>query len=163
MKAYLFLMLLCLLHTGCRGQNNNSNTTDSQEKIAQNNKQPKGSWTVNKAFDENGNLIQYDSIYSWSSNETYKDLSAEDMDSVLESFKSKFFKHYSHFEDEGFEDVFSKDSLFSKRFFNDDFFNSDFGQDFMDIDKLTQQMLARQKALLEKYQPKLIKPVEPQE
>src|SRR5690606_22383520 len=95
MKAYLFLMLLCLLHTGCRGQNNDSNTTDSQEKIAQNNKQPKGSWTVNKAFDENGNLIQYDSIYSWCSNETYRELSGVDMASVLESSRSFFFDRYS--------------------------------------------------------------------
>ncbi len=159
MKASIFLMLLCLLHTGCHGQNTDSEKANNQEKIEHTSKQPKGSWTVNKAFDENGNLIQYDSIYSWSSNETYKDLSAEDMDSVLESFKAKFFKHYSHFEDEGFDDVFSKDSLFSKRFFNDDFFNSDFGQDFMDIDKIIQQMLARQKALLETYQPQLIEPV----
>ncbi|HLV70559.1 MAG TPA: hypothetical protein VKY34_07610 [Xanthomarina sp.] len=159
MKAYIFLMLLCLLHTGCHGQNTDSEKANNPEKIEHTSKQPKGSWTVNKAFDENGNLIQYDSIYSWSSNETYKDLSAEDMDSVLESFKAKFFKHYSHFEDEGFDDVFSKDSLFSKRFFNDDFFNSDFGQDFMDIDKIIQQMLARQKALLKTYQPQLIEPV----
>ena len=43
-------------------------------------------------------------------------------------------------------------------FFNDDFFGSNFGNDFMDIDKLRQQMIARQKKFLEKYQSEFIKP-----
>ncbi|WP_452232599.1 hypothetical protein [Lacinutrix sp. MEBiC02595] len=62
------------------------------------------------------------------------------------------------FESQGFESVFSLDSLFSKRFFNDGFFGSDFGSDFMDIDKIRQQMITRQKKFLEKYQSKLIQP-----
>jgi len=33
----------------------------------------------------------------------------------------------------------------------EDFFKSDFGSDFMDIDKIRRQMIARQKKFLEKY------------
>lgn len=38
------------------------------------------------------------------------------------------------------------------------FFDSNFGNDFMDIDELTQQMITRQRKFLEKYQSEFIKP-----
>ena len=147
-----------LLSVSCNGQKNETKkaeTKESKEKLVD---QPKGSWKVDKEFDEDGNLIRYDSIYSWSSNNKYNNLSSSERDSLMQSFKSKFFTNFSGFENQGFEDVFSQDSLFSKRFFNDDFFGSDFGTDYMDIDKIRQQMIARQKKFLEKYQSEFIKP-----
>ncbi|WP_347924712.1 hypothetical protein [Pontimicrobium sp. SW4] len=160
MKKYILIITVALLSLSCNGQSNKGkkdNTKEKQESIAE---QPKGSWKVDKEFDENGNLIRYDSIYSWSSNNKFNDLSSFDKDSLLKSFESKFFRGFSHFENQGFEDIFSKDSLFSKHFFNDDFFGSDFGKDFMDIDKIRQQMIARQKKFLEKYRSEFIKPQE---
>lgn len=157
MKKYVLLFMVGLLSISCNGQKNEhkTETTESDEKLVE---QPKGTWKVDKEFDENGNLIRYDSIYSWSSNGKFDNLSLSDKDSLMQSFKSRFFTNYSGFENQGFEDVFSQDSLFSKRFFNDDFFGSDFGNDFMDIDKLRQQMISRQKKFLEKYQSEFIKP-----
>ncbi len=157
MKKYILLCMLGLLSISCNGQQNEqkTETIDNDQKLVE---QPNGTWKVDKEFDENGNLIRYDSIYSWSSNGKFDNLSLSDKDSLMQSFKSRFFKNYSGFENEGFEDVFSQDSLFSKRFFNDDFFGSDFGNDFMDIDKLRQQIIARQRKFLEKYQSEFIKP-----
>jgi hypothetical protein len=157
MKKYVLLFMVGLLSISCNGQKNEqkTETKESDEKLVE---QPKGIWKVDKEFDENGNLIRYDSIYSWSSNGKFDNLSLSDKDSLMQSFKSRFFTNYSGFENEGFENVFSQDSLFSKRFFNDDFFGSNFGNDFMDIDKLRQQMIARQKKFLEKYQSEFIKP-----
>jgi len=160
MKKHILLMMVALLSVSCGGQNNKDKKENAKEKQDTTVKLPKGDWKVNKEFDENGNLIRYDSIYSWSSNDKLNDFSLMDKDSLLESFESKFFKGFSHFESQGFDDVFSKDSLFSKHFFNDDFFKSDFGKDFMDIDKIRQQMIARQKKFLEKYQSEFIKPKE---
>ncbi|NRD24244.1 hypothetical protein HNV10_13375 [Winogradskyella litoriviva] len=158
MKKFILLFMVISLNVSCNGQNNEGNKTlkkESDEKIAE---VPEGSWKVDKEFDENGNLIRYDSIYSWSSNVKYNDLSSYDKDSLMQSFKSRFFTNYSRFENKGFENIFSQDSLFSKRFFNDDFFESPFGKDFMDIDKIRQQMIERQKKFLEKYQSEFIKP-----
>ena len=157
MKKHILLFMVGLLSISCNGQKNGQKkeTNESDRKLVE---KPKGSWKVNKEFDEDGNLIRYDSIYSWSSNGKFDNLSLSDKDSLIQSFKSRFFKNYSGFENQGFEDVFSQDSLFSKRFFNDDFFGSNFGNDFMDIDKLRQQMIARQKKFLEKYQSEFIKP-----
>lgn len=149
--------MVALLSVSCNGQNNETKKAETKESEGNIVEQPKGTWKVDKEFDENGNLIRYDSIYSWSSNGKFDNLSSLDRDSLMQSFKSRFFTNYSGLENEGFDDVFSQDSLFSKRFFNGDFFGSDFGKDLMDIDKLRQQMIARQKKFLEKYQSEFIK------
>ena len=101
-------------------------------------------------------MIRYDSLYSWSSKDGFDNLSLSDKDSLMQSFKSRFFSNYSGFENQGFDHVFSQDSLFSKHFFNDNFFGSNFGKDFMDIDKLRQKMIVKQKKFLEKYQSEFI-------
>jgi len=144
-----------LLSVSCIGQKNDIIKEENKINL---NEEPKGTWKVEKAFDENGNLIRFDSIYSWSSDDNYKNLSLLERDSLMQSLKSRFFTDFSEFSNQGYEEVFSKDSLFTKRFFNDDFFGSDFGSDFMDIDKIREEMIARQKDFLEKYQSAFIKP-----
>ncbi|WP_299248650.1 hypothetical protein [uncultured Lacinutrix sp.] len=158
MKKYVLLFMVGLLSVSCKGQENETKIIEQEDNKTDTVKEPEGTWKVDKEFDENGNLIRYDSIYSWSSNNKFDNLSLSDRDSLMQTFKSRFFSNYSQFENQEFEDVFSQDSLFSKHFFNDDFFGSDFGNDFMDIDKLTQQIIARQKKFLEKYQSEFIKP-----
>lgn len=155
MKKYFLVMIISLLSVSCNGQQ--KDTTKNEEKKIE---QPKGSWKVDKEYDDQGNLIRYDSIYSWSSSRKFNDLSTLEKDSVLQSFKSRFFTNFSDFDNKRFEDIFSKDSLFSKQYFNDDFFRSDFGKDFMDIDKILQQMIARQKKFLEKYHSEFTKPTD---
>ncbi len=158
MKKYILLLMVCLLSVSCKGQEYETKKNEKEVNKPNIVEEPKGTWKVDKEFDENGNLIRYDSIYSWSSSDKFDNLSLLDKDSLMQSFKSRFFSNYSGFQKEGFEDVFSKDSLFSEHFFNDNFFGSNFGNDFMDIDKLRQQMIARQKKFLEKYQSEFIKP-----
>ncbi len=150
--------MIGLLSGSCNSQKNDTEKTEIKESEGTVVEQPKGSWKVDKEFDDDGNLIRYDSIYSWSSNGKLNNLSTVDEDSLLQAFKSRFFTNFSDFKNNGFNDVFSKDSLFSKHYFNDDFFGSDFGKDYMDIDKITQQMIARQKKFLEKYQSEFIRP-----
>ena len=158
MKKYILIFMVSLLSISCNGQENETKKLEKEDNKTDIVEEPKGTWKVDKEFDENGNLIRYDSIYSWSSNDKFDNLSLSDKDSLMQSFKSRFFSNYSGFENQGFDDVFSQDSLFSKHFFNDDFFGSNFVNDFIDIDKLRQQMIARQKKFLEKYQPEFIKP-----
>ena len=160
MKKYILFLMVVLLSVSCNSQQKETNKETAKENKEAKAEQPKGSWKVDKEFDENGNLIRYDSIYSWSSDGKFDQITSLDKDSLLESFKRKFFTNFSNFENKGFEDIFAQDSLFTKRFFGDDFFKSDFGKDFMDIDKITQQMIERQKKFLEKYQSEFIKPKE---
>lgn len=145
----LFLSALLLVLNSCQGQEKKENTL-TKEGDRKDIAQPKGSWKVDREFDENGNLIRYDSIYTWSS-DSLGDLSGLDRDSLLSNFESKFYSHFSQFKNQGFGDLFEPDSLFSKRFFNDDFFESDFGEDFMELDNIRKHMMERQKRFLEKY------------
>ena len=152
MKNYILLLFLALLCVNCNGQ------VDQKIKVENNDiETPKGAWKVNKEFDENGNLIRYDSIYSWSSNSKFDNLSIT-KDSLRKSFRSKLFKNFSEFENKGFQNMFSQDSLFSNHFFYDSFFGSPIGIELIDIDKLQQQMIQKQKKFLEKYQSEFINP-----
>jgi len=160
MKKNILILMSALVSVSCNGQKKESEKVITKEKLESIGEQPKGSWRVDKEFDENGNLIRYDSIYSWSSNGDIDNLTSFGRDSLLQSLKSKFFTNFSTFENQGFEDVFAQDSLFSKRYFNDDFFESNFGKDFMDIDKIREQMMERQKQFLKKYHSEFIKPKE---
>ena len=158
MKNYSLLFMIVLLSVSCNSQNNDVKDTETNKSDDKTITEPKGTWTVDKEYDENGNLTRYDSIYSWSTNDKYNDLSLLERDSLMRSFKSRFFTDFSGFESQGFEDIFSKDSLFSKHFFNDDFFESDFGSDFMDLNKIRNRLIERQKKFLERYQTEFIDP-----
>jgi hypothetical protein len=111
MKKFFMLFTIGLLSLSCKGQENETKKNKKEENSTNLVEKPKGTWQVDKEFDENGNLIRYDSIYSWSSNGQYDNLSSFDRASLLQSIKSRFYKNFSRFENEGFEAVFSQDYL----------------------------------------------------
>lgn len=160
MKKYIVVLMTALISIGCDGQNDKDTMAKSSANDDTIAIHPKGSWKVNRSFDEQGNLIRYDSIYSWSSDRELQNLSEKERDSMLNSFKSKFYSNFSLLDDQGFDTLFSKDSLFTRRYFNDDFFQSDFGKDFMNIDEFTQYMIKRQQEFLEKYRSQFVAPEE---
>lgn len=148
----IFTVLLLVLNS-CEGQEKKE-VELTKKAIQEEIQRPKGNWKVDREFDENGNLIHYDSIYSWSS-DPLDDLSSLDRDSLLSNLESKFYNHYSQFKYQGFEDLFDPDSIFSKQFFTEGFFTSDFGADFMELDRNRKRMMERQMEFLEKYRANL--------
>lgn len=120
---------------------------------AQDKQEPDEQITVNKKYDENGNLIQFDSTYvhKWSSDSTLQfsfpdnDFFAgkrmPDMeeffneffnDSVVNGLQGQYHFHYPFFDDEEFMNrlkPFFDDSLFSKHFSGDNSFLDNFGHD----------------------------------
>ncbi|SHE57715.1 hypothetical protein SAMN03080594_101675 [Arenibacter palladensis] len=151
MKKIAILSMVAILNLSCNAQENKKEANLQKDSIAQV-EPPKGTWKVDKEFDENGNLIRYDSIYSWSSTDNLDELAQRNPDSLLQSFRSKFYRNFSHIDNQRFGDLFSDDSPFTKRFFDDDFFDSDFGEDFMDIDRIQKRMETMQQRFLERYQ-----------
>lgn len=151
MKNYALMALTVLLTIGCNSQEKKKGT--SGENQAATTEKPKGSWEVNKEFDSEGNLIRYDSIYSWSSAQGLDNLSPHNRDSILSSLESRFYQHFSNFGLHGQDPsgLFAEDSLFTRRFFDDDFFESEFGKDFMDIDRMHKRLERIQHEFLEKY------------
>ena len=158
MKKYTTLLLVALLSMGCNSQEATHKNEKNKENAEVSSEAPKGSWKVNKEFDEAGNIVRYDSIYSWSSMNDLDELATFDRDSVLQSMQSRFYRNFSQFDfdREGFGDIFAEDSLFAKHFFNNDFFENEFGKDFMDIDKMHERMESLQKQFIERYEPMVI-------
>ena len=115
MKKIALLFLAAVLTTSCNSQENKKDDLENgKEKITE---QPKGTWKVDKEFDEAGNLIRYDSIYSWSSSDDFGTLDLRDKDSLLQSFQSRFFQHFSDTDRFGFDSLITPDSLFNERDF----------------------------------------------
>lgn len=152
MKKITTLLMAAILTLSCNAQEKDGTESAKKENEQIIANQPKGEWKVHKEYDEYGNLIRYDSVYSWSSGNNLKDLSLLDRDSTLQSLRSKFYREFSGIDEQEFGELFSPDSLFSKRFFTDDFFDSEFGRDFMDIDRIRERMEALQQEFMEKYQ-----------
>ncbi len=150
MKKLILLSLIAILSTSCKGQENQNDTAKNDtDKITE---APKGSWKVDKEYDEEGNLIRYDSIYSWSSTDAFSELAEKNPDSLIQSFQSRFYRNFSGVNHPKFGHLFENDSLFTNHFFTDDFFDSEFGKDFMDLDRVRERMEKMQKNFLKKYE-----------
>jgi len=124
----IFLVSLLLFNTEINAQNDTINNSKPKKNY------PKTDINVKKEYDEHGNLIRYDSSYSY----YYSNINNDTIlnDSILSEFKNHFNKRHLFFEDQFFKDYFFQDSLFdlnlqmkdfikefrNKRYQMDDFF-----------------------------------------
>ena len=158
MKKYILLSLVAILATSCHAQekNNLESKQENKEKELTQTK-PKGSWRVNKEVDEHGNLIRYDSIYSWSSSSDGPNtIGKHNIDSLNQMFSSIYKRFGTISGNQTLPDFFNNDSLFEKDFFQNDFFDEEFfhnrfNDDFSDWKKMRKHMDSLQKEFLEKY------------
>jgi len=100
---------------------------------------PKTDIKVNKQYDEHGNLIKYDSTYSYS----YSNFENDNIlgDSIFDNFNRNFNHRFFFSEIPFFDDKFFHDSLFDndfeKGFFINPFFDPDrMNKLFWDLDSL---------------------------
>jgi len=127
MKTLQLLPLFCLLFFNCSGQNK---AQKSEENIIK----PDENITVNKEYDEFGNLKRYDSIYSYSYSSNGK---------LSDSLKLQFQQHFnnhSFFEDSFFDDFFGRDSISGGGFYPDNFFQKGFMNHNQHIEHMMRRM-----------------------
>lgn len=133
MKAKFFMLAILLLSlTCCDAQDKKpKKDTAEQAKTAQN--APKGNWKVNREFDENGNLISYDSTYVYSYNTMNGDtISDAQMNRMMQNFRRYFQSSGMNDQSALFESFFN-DSIPGNDFLNSGFFSHQMNsQDFMD-------------------------------
>ena len=135
MKRLFALSVIALFAFGCSAQNKEQ----QKEKIEN---KPQKSWTVNKEFDENGNVIRYDSTYTWSYSNVEGDLVNVNVDSLMNSFKSYFNDQMPSIIGQDFMKPMMGDSLLREDFFSNNFFHDRFKDDFFDVDKMFLRMAA---------------------
>jgi hypothetical protein len=133
-----FLMISFILYSFIviKGNNHNNSVFSPDKNDSISAHQPKVDVKVNKKYDEQGNLIQYDSSYSiiYSSPNTDVQFFNFDNDSLFKSFNNKF----------GGNDFFNDDFLnnFSQFGFNQDFFQMN---PIIDLKQMQEEMMRKMK------------------
>lgn len=125
MKNLVLLLVLCSSFTACHSQVKESEK-DSSITITQ--ETPKGNWEVHKKYDNNGNLIQKDSTYtySWSSSKNGP-LSKAETDSLMNHFQSQQFFNFDEMNLSDFKGLFDS-SFFGDSLMGENFQKWDLGE-----------------------------------
>jgi hypothetical protein len=148
MKTLKIIPILFLLFFSCNAQEK------KQEHNEQNSIKPDENVQVNKEYDEFGNLIRYDSVYSYSYSSNGK---------INDSLKMQFQRHFNNhsiFNDSFFDDFFKRDSI-SGDFNHDDFFIDGFMNQDEGIKSIMKRMDSIQQLFFNQRQRSII-PAEPE-
>jgi hypothetical protein len=127
-RMYLIAVAMLIGVVGCNGQTKHEG--DSKE--SSNN--PQTNIKVNKEYDKNGNIVRYDSTYSYYYSNVRNNRNM--MDSIFNNFKSRFNQKYSFSEDPYFNRFFFQDSLLKYDFYKKDFFLNRFKENMRRMDSL---------------------------
>ncbi|MGB3344486.1 MAG: hypothetical protein WBA61_11270 [Aequorivita sp.] len=101
---------------------------------------PRGTWKVNKEVDENGNLIRYDSIYTYSyGNINGQEIPPKELDSALASFQEYMQDRMPPGFAQGMIAPFEMDSL-RDNFFEKGVFENHWEDFFPELKQQLQQM-----------------------
>ncbi|MCF6169690.1 MAG: hypothetical protein L3J66_01760 [Bacteroidales bacterium] len=153
MKKILFLLTIPLLVVSCNAQNTKSNQEKEQDKAAV---QPKVDVQVNKVYDENGNLVGYDSTYVWSYTNEYGNTVDVDIDSVLSQLRPLIGMQYPDFFNNHYNG-FLGDSLFYQDFLSPDYFMNRWQQQMHHMNRMMYEMDSIKQLFLQEEYPGLEK------
>ena len=99
---------------------------------------PQTSIKVNKKYDDKGNLVKYDSSYSYYYSNIKEDKNLRD--SIFNSFRNTFGNKYFFSRDPYFNSLFFEDSLLKYDFYRRDFFLNRFRNNMQKMDSLFWRM-----------------------
>lgn len=128
MKAIKFILLLIvsLSFNGCQSQTKNESknllSINTPSDSIGHKIKPEIKVYVNKQRDSKGNIIKYDSTYSYFYSVPSGRTTDIENDTIYKQFKSFLNKSYPNFLIPQQERIFNSDSLFKYDFFNDDYF-----------------------------------------
>jgi len=131
-RTVIFSVLFSLIIISCNGQKNENAINKAKEN------QPKTNIQVNKEYDESGNLIKYDSTYSYYYSNIENDIFLRD--SIINQFKESFGTQYLFSRDPFFNDFFFRDSLLNSDFYTKDFFLNRFQNNTKQMNQLFMEM-----------------------
>jgi hypothetical protein len=153
MKKYLCVVTIVAIISSCNGQQktkeekSGSDKTVTKEDKKGNN--PKVDVKVNKTYDKKGNLIRFDSTYTYYySDKGKKDSAMTGLDTVFRRFKDFYSNNLSPKMNRSFEDMFFNDTLFRYDFMNDNFFRKRFELNEQEMSNMLRQMDSMKTAYL---------------
>jgi len=131
--AIIYLVLFFSTFTSC-----NSQEVKNNHKKPEKNK-PQESVIVNRKYDENGNLIEFDSTYT----SYYSSFEGDTIriDSIINQFPDFFNDEFFRLRSGSiFDPFFGQDSALHSYFFHDDFFEQQFINQNEDMIRMMQEM-----------------------
>ena len=150
----IIAMLLVLCLTGCNGQRKGEQTVKESSKTKVDT--PLGNWKVRKEYDEFGNLIRYDSTYSWSYSNIPGDSIRVNLDSIMDLFQG-------HFETDTRDPFMNRffyfpeaDSLFMQDFFKEDYFFKNWERHNQQMEDFMRKMDSSRNIFLKRFHPGLM-------
>lgn len=155
MKTLVVSIVVALFTLGCSAQDQSGKGVKKMSENKDSKNKPEEHWSVNKEVDENGNVISYDSTYTWSYTNNEGDSVNVDVDSMMQSFESFFNDRMPSVWGESLMDPMLGDSLLSRDFFADNYFHDRFKKDFFDVDKMFQRMDSLRESFFKQALPEL--------
>ncbi len=140
MKTLFVALTVALFTSGCHAQNENKKDTEQSGVKKEQQNIPNENWTVDKKYDENGNLIGYDSTYTWSYNTATGDSLNVNVDSLMQSIDSYFGENMPSVWDRSFMGPMFNDSLLARDLFSEKYFEDRWKDDFFDMEEMFQHM-----------------------
>jgi hypothetical protein len=141
MKKFFVIISLFLAAAGCTGQKKHNEGAHQQIASADTFHKPKVDVRVNKRYDDKGNLVQFDSTYSYfySAPGLHK-LDSISSDSLIGNFKFPLLHQYENLLDSNSNSIFFNDSMFKYDFYNNDYFSRRFHLNIPKFEELFRQM-----------------------
>ena len=137
MKNIMIVLLSFFTLVSCNGQTKNEKDKKETE-ISKEVIKPKIDYKVDKEYDENGNLIRYDSTYTYYYSNMDKDAMMKD--SIFKKFNEHFNNIEEPFGSSFYDDFFIKDNYKESEFFKEDFFRQNFKRNQEMMNKMMQRM-----------------------
>ena len=131
-RKFFCTVVLSLALISCSGQ------TLKDSKSTVDNGKPQSHIKVNKEYDQNGNIIGYDSTYTYSYSNAGK--YGQVADSIFNNFRSSFNRKFSFSDEPFFKDYFLNDSTLMHDFNQKDYFLKLFKDNMDKMDSLFLKM-----------------------
>jgi hypothetical protein len=153
----MLVSLLFMVFSGCNGQTKNEKSELAETKKVLPLKgdpldKPKIDVKVNRQYDDKGNIVKFDSTYSYFYSSPKGSMHSGN-DSVFSGFRSFFEKSYPNLMDHRTNNIFFNDSLFKYDFFNDDYFQKRFELNNKIFENIYQQMDSIKRGYMKKNYP----------
>lgn len=147
MKKMMFTLLLGMTLSQCNAQDKGRFDSRVERKDTLNTEKPRATWKVDKEVDENGNIIRYDSIYSYG----YMDSIpfGLNLDSILKGIPFFSDRNLSSFMSErDLDHFFNRDSMMQGDQLFREFFKRQQSDNFPDMKLLMQQIDSLQRTIM---------------
>lgn len=139
----MLFIVMPLLIVSCNDHNKSGESESMQnqpEKLSQNAVNPKVNIKVNKKYDDNGNLIGYDSTYTWTYSNPAGDSVEVNADTVLSRFEPFMKERLPLMNDPFYNNMFLNDTNLYNSFFNRDYYLNLWEQENKHMNKIFSQM-----------------------